>query len=102
MIRILASCLIVCFFFSCGKKNDPTPAPPNPPSNPDFAKGADISWVTQMEGAGKKFYNSGGNGKECIQLLKNIVMDTIRRRVWGNPAEACGNRAAAVGQAVPV
>ena len=32
----------------------------------DFAKGADISWLTEMEPAGKKFYNSEGVQTECM------------------------------------
>ena len=29
----------------------------------DFAKGADISWLTEMEATGKKFYNPGSHCK---------------------------------------
>ena len=30
-----------------------------------FAKGADISWVTEMEAAGHRFYNADGKQLEC-------------------------------------
>lgn len=51
----------------------------------DFAKGADISWVTQMESEGSKFYNSKGEERECTALMKEIGMNAIRLRVWVNP-----------------
>jgi len=56
-----------------------------------FAKGADVSWVTQMEAAGIKFYNSAGNQTECMTLLKSLGMNSIRLRVWVNPANGWCN-----------
>lgn len=50
-----------------------------------YAKGADISWVTQMESDGVKFYNMQGSEKECTALMKEIGMNSIRLRVWVNP-----------------
>lgn len=50
-----------------------------------FAKGADISWVTQMESEGIKFYNAAGEETECTALMKQIGMNSIRLRVWVNP-----------------
>ena len=52
-----------------------------------FAKGADISWVTQMESQNMKFYNQDGNETECTALMKEIGMNAVRYRVWVNPAE---------------
>ena len=34
-----------------------------------FAKGADVSWLTEMEKSGLKFYNSAGRETECMTLL---------------------------------
>lgn len=50
-----------------------------------FAKGADISWITEMEHAGLKFYNAEGQESECTALMKQIGMNSIRLRVWVNP-----------------
>ena len=44
----------------------------------DFAKGADISWLTEMEATGKKFYNSEGVQTECMTLLKSLDMNAVR------------------------
>ena len=84
VLAMAASILLLSAY--CSKKSTPDPVPPVPPVNTEFAKGADISWVTEMEAAGKKFFNSAGTEKECMQLLKDIGMNTIRLRVWVNPA----------------
>ena len=56
-----------------------------------FAKGADVSWVTQMEASGKKFYNSAGTQMECLALLKSLGINSIRLRVWVNPTDGWCN-----------
>ena len=53
--------------------------------NKPFAKGADVGWLSQMEATGYKFYDSDGNEKDCLQLLKDRGMNSIRLRVWVNP-----------------
>jgi arabinogalactan endo-1,4-beta-galactosidase len=83
-------------FFSCFllslvacKKTKPAPEPPVTPPAADtvaFAKGADISWITQMEGAGRHFYNAAGTDMEPTALLKSLGMNTVRLRVWVDPA----------------
>ena len=53
----------------------------------DFYKGADISWVTELESKGHKFYNANGNERECTALMKEYGMNAIRLRVWVDPKE---------------
>jgi len=73
------------------QKPDPAPAPaPDPDPDPDpvataLVKGADISWTTEMESKGYKFYNAAGQERECTALMKELGMDAIRLRVWVNP-----------------
>ena len=56
-----------------------------------YAEGADISWVTEMENDGVKFYNASGSETECTALMKEIGFDAIRLRVWVDPEEGwCG------------
>ena len=50
-----------------------------------FAKGADVGWLSQMEATGYQFYDSDGNKKDCLQLLKDRGMNSIRLRVFVNP-----------------
>src|ERR1700754_3742853 len=75
---------------------------PDVPASPDttFAKGADISWVTEMESGGKKFYNTSGTEQDIFLILKNLGMNTARLRVWVNPANGWNNKADVVAKAV--
>jgi arabinogalactan endo-1,4-beta-galactosidase len=92
--------IIVSIAFAC--KKSATNGGANPPviTNTDFAKGADISWLTQMEASGKKFYNSAGTEKECMQLMKDLGMNAIRLRVWVNPSNGWNNTADVVAKAL--
>jgi arabinogalactan endo-1,4-beta-galactosidase len=56
------------------------------PKVDSFAKGADVGWLPQMEATGYKFYDTDGSQKDCLQLLKDRGMNTIRLRVWVNPS----------------
>ena len=71
-----------------GSCNRPEPEPepePDPTPLTDFAKGADVSWLTQMEHDGCKFYTPAGKEMECMELLKTLGVNSIRLRVWVNP-----------------
>jgi len=93
--------MITTLIGACGKSLDePTPVP-EPPVNPvNFAKGADVGWITEMEAAGRKFYNSNGVEQDCISLLKSFGMNTIRLRVWVNPAGGWNGTADVVAKAL--
>ena len=52
---------------------------------PAFAKGADVGWLPQMEATAYQFYDTDGTKKDCLQLLKDRGMNSIRLRVWVNP-----------------
>lgn len=51
-----------------------------------FANGADVSWLPQMEAKGYKFYDDNGVQKDCLQILKEHGINSIRLRVWVNPS----------------
>ncbi len=57
-----------------------------------FARGADISWLTEMESEGMKFYNEQGTATECIALLKSLGLNAVRLRVWVNPTDGWCNK----------
>lgn len=84
----------------CGKTNNGNSQGINPPVNSNFAKGADISWLTEMEAAGKLFYNSSGTAQDCIQILKSMGTNSIRLRVWVDPTGGWNNTADVVAKAV--
>ena len=107
MKKLLFKNIFYLFIFitiaGCSKSGSgvtPTPIPTPTPTPSSFAKGADISWLTEMETSGKKFYNSSGTETECMQLLKSIGMNTIRLRVWVNPTGGYNNKADVVAKAV--
>ena len=74
--------LIAVSFLSCKKSTTPSPIPSD-----TFIKGADVSWITEMEASGKKFYNVQGAETEGFKLMKDIGFNAIRLRVWVNPAD---------------
>ena len=51
-----------------------------------FVKGGDVGWLSQMEATGYKFYDSTGTQKECLQILKDYGINTVRLRVFVNPS----------------
>jgi arabinogalactan endo-1,4-beta-galactosidase len=95
--------LFLILFIACNK-----PDPDNGggggggtiPLPASFAKGADISWLTQMESSGRKFYNATGTEMECMALLKSLGMNTVRLRVWVNPSPSWNNKADVVAKAL--
>jgi arabinogalactan endo-1,4-beta-galactosidase len=96
-LAILISLFI--FLQSCAQVENPNSStiitldtilhPYNPPV--ELIKGADISWVTEMEKSGISFYNSKGVKKDCFVLMKELGFNTIRLRVWVNPKDGYCN-----------
>lgn len=83
--------LIIILFFICVVASCKAPEVVSPeqaftiPAH--FAKGADISWLPQMEATGYKFYNSEGKEQDCIEILKGLGINSIRLRTWVNPSD---------------
>ena len=48
----------------------------------DFAFGADVSFVPQMEGWGTKWLDKNGQQKDILQILKEQGINSVRLRVW--------------------
>ena len=76
--------------FACSSNESETNPLPGPddddkPTSEEFAKGADISWITEYESKGYAFYNSNGEKRECTALMKELGLDAVRLRVWVNP-----------------
>lgn len=80
-----------------GNPNDTTAIKPVPPG---FAKGADISWLTQMEESSYSYYDSTGTKKDCMQILKSLGINSIRLRAWVNPSDGWCNTEDLVAKAV--
>ena len=53
----------------------------------EFSKGADVTWLPQMEATGYQFFDEDGTKKDALQLLKDRGMNTVRLRVFVNPSD---------------
>jgi arabinogalactan endo-1,4-beta-galactosidase len=90
-----------CVHTACHKNDNPPSGGGNPPVNTSaLMKGADVSWLTQMESQGIKFYNATGTAMDCMALLKSTGMNAIRLRVWVNPSDGWCNNADLLAKAV--
>src|SRR5258708_13432071 len=98
---ILTSVLLFILFSNC-KKSGGTPSGggTKPAADTFIFKGADVSWITQMEASGIKFYNAAGTAMDGMALLQTLGINSIRLRVWVNPTGGRCNTADLVAKAV--
>ncbi|WP_312740963.1 glycoside hydrolase family 53 protein [Sphingobacterium multivorum] len=57
-----------------------------------LAKGADVSWITEMEASGVQFFNAGGSAVDGLKILRGLGMDAVRLRVWVDPQQGWCNK----------
>lgn len=79
--------------FSCNKPSGNGNGPGGNSNAPVFAKGADISWVTEYESKKFKFFASNGAERECTALMKDLGCNAVRYRVWVDPSDGWCNKA---------
>ncbi len=86
MKRLVFSALVCLFFTGCYHKTD------SPRGS--WARGCDLSWLSEMERDGVKFFNDGNdaNDEDCIALLRKEGMNAVRLRVWVNHATGWSNK----------
>ncbi len=101
-MKVCFAGMLLMFLGACSSDDNDSVTPNTPDPEPDptteptptsttFAKGADVSWVTEMEASGMKFYNASGEEMECMSLLQDLGMNAIRLRVWVDPTDGwCG------------
>ena len=96
-VMFLAAMSCACGAMGCsddGSADIPEQAEPTDPVvDTGFAKGADVSWLTEMESRGVKFYDKAGNEKECMALMKELGVNAIRLRVWVDPEAGWNGKA---------
>ena len=100
LFKIILACGLLMGMSACsGFGSDPEPKPVDPVTpvtpvtpekeetiNKDFVTGGDISWLTEMEDNGVKFYSRTTNAEgDCMSILKGLGMKAVRFRVWVNP-----------------
>ena len=89
MKKIWIAACIALALTACGHKTD------SPRGS--WAKGADLSWLSEMEHDGVKFYNDANdandaNDEDCIALLRGMGMNAVRLRVWVNHHTGWSNK----------
>lgn len=103
----MGGAMLACLIWGCSKgssgssnvhTNPPTYKAPVVAST--FIKGADISWVTQMEASNYKFYDKSGTQQDLFVLMKSLGMNAIRLRAWVNPSDGWCNTTDLVKKAV--
>ena len=89
---VAAMCLTACYH---------RPATPRG----SFAKGADMSWLSEMEHDGVKFYNVQKDNTQCtkegdcLDIMQSLGMNAVRLRVWVNHSTGWSNKADVVAMA---
>lgn len=56
-----------------------------------ISKGADISWMTEMEFNGYSWKDNNGNTRDLMPLLTDYELNAIRLRVWVDPNNSGAN-----------
>lgn len=74
--------LLICLF-AC--KEDNNPPPPPPPVEVEFMRGADLSFLPEIETYNLDFYDSAGNVKDMLTIFKEAGCNTVRLRLWHTP-----------------
>ncbi|MGN0145094.1 MAG: glycosyl hydrolase 53 family protein [Clostridium sp.] len=62
-------------------------APDKADAYSNFASGADIGWVNQLESKGIKWVNDYGYNEDVLKILKDHGVDSVRLRVFVNPPQ---------------
>lgn len=83
-MRILVFISSLAFLFSCGGGEDCCVGPPE--QNKDLIKGADVSFLPEIEEAGTTYYDASGTEQDVLDILKASGVNTIRLRVWHTPS----------------
>lgn len=75
--------LIFLSLFSCSKNQETTPPTVVEDS---FIRAADISFLPEIESTATIFYNNNNQAENALITLKNAGCNTIRIRLWKDPA----------------
>jgi len=82
---VLIVTLFISLILSC-KAENPLTKPTVTNDSTSFAKGADISWLPQMEATSYIFKNDSGKAEDCFKILKDHGINSIRLRTFVNPS----------------
>lgn len=104
MKKFFLTMMAVALLTACSQTKTDTP-------RGSWAKGADLSWLSEMESDSVPFLNDQNEPMDCIALLRSFGMNAVRLRVWVNHSTGWSNipdmlslakRAAKAGQRVMI
>ena len=93
-IKMVMPVVYIFVFSIIGCNKNPTtntPDPVEPPAADKFIRGADLSFLPEIEQAGTLFYTRNNQAKDVIYILKENGCNTIRIRLWHTPATIHGS-----------
>ena len=82
MKRLWLLIFLIPFFVGCHKVNKDKPEILN-----TFIRGADLSFLPEMEEENAIFYDSSGQSKPALQIFKENGCNTVRIRLWHTPKD---------------
>ena len=80
--------ILITFFFAllgCDAQNQ-EPVQPTPTAD-DFVRGADLSFLPEMEAAGTVFFDANNQQMEALSIFQKNGCNMVRIRVWHTPAK---------------
>ncbi|OPJ60207.1 glycosyl hydrolase 53 family protein [Clostridium oryzae] len=86
ILSLIMSVMMISLLTSIGKTTVVKASEVSAAETSTFAKGADTSWLPQMEASGFVFKNDKGDQEDCLQILKKHGINSIRLRTWVNPS----------------
>ncbi len=76
--------LLMCLGFqACKSQPDPGPDNPEPEG---FIRGADLSFLPEIEASGLQFKNQKGEIQDALSIFADAGCNTVRVRLWNNPS----------------
>jgi len=79
---ILLLCLI---FTSCKMNKEPATSASEDKESSIFYRGADLSYVNEMNDCGAKYFDENGVEKDAFEIFKEANANLVRVRLWHNP-----------------
>lgn len=88
-VKMIFTCLASCSVMISCKKTSSSPPVVTPPVVTQASltyRGADLSFLPEIESAGTLFYNSNGQAQDALTIMKQAGMNLVRLRLWYAPA----------------
>ncbi|MFZ4546701.1 MAG: glycoside hydrolase family 53 protein [Bacteroidales bacterium] len=85
MKKLICLVLVTLLIFVGCKKE--IPAEPEEPTIKQIYRGADISFLPEIQESGIQFYNQLGIASSMVDILKQSGVNTVRLRLWHTPAD---------------